>query len=52
MVLNKAGAYQPQWSPPLVGGMTAGALLVLAVIVAPQWSPPLVGGMTPSSNNR
>ena len=49
--LNRSSLYavkpEPQWSPPLVGGMTAPtSLKTLPSWVRPQWSPPLVGGMT------
>ena len=36
----------PQWSPPLVGGMTSVQRAHHANLDTPQWSPPLVGGMT------
>ena len=38
--------YMPQWSPPLVGGMTFTGGVGQIQIYVPQWSPPLVGGMT------
>ena len=44
--LNDAEFDLLQWSPPLVGGMTAMMGVVMHTMVGLQWSPPLVGGMT------
>jgi len=40
-------ARRPQWSPPVVGGVRARAVLVRAPSSkGPQWSPPVVGGVS------
>src|SRR5579875_2186442 len=36
----------PQWSPPVMGGMTYRPIAVASVPERPQWSPPVMGGMT------
>src|SRR5579875_3409347 len=37
---------EPQWSPPVMGGMTARTWHHRGPGGAPQWSPPVMGGMT------
>ncbi len=38
---------EPQWSPPVMGGMTSARHnLGAAHAHWPQWSPPVMGGMT------
>src|SRR5579875_364128 len=38
---------EPQWSPPVMGGMTARVIEPPSQVQEPQWSPPVMGGMTP-----
>ncbi len=40
----------PQWSPPVMGGMTAGTGRATRAPRGPQWSPPVMGGMTHSQS--
>ncbi len=44
--MNDDGTGAPQWSPPLIGGMTTLPRNACQVLLMPQWSPPLIGGMT------
>src|SRR5579875_3229534 len=39
-------ASRPQWSPPVMGGMTARVIDPPSQVQVPQWSPPVMGGMT------
>ncbi len=41
-----SGLARPQWSPPVMGGMTGTSIFTLPKTVWPQWSPPVMGGMT------
>src|SRR5579875_432126 len=42
----KAEQTEPQWSPPVMGGMTGYPCWLVAAEPLPQWSPPVMGGMT------
>src|SRR5579875_2691084 len=44
-IAGRGGA--PQWSPPVMGGMTARVIEPPSQVQEPQWSPPVMGGMTP-----
>src|SRR5579875_2389968 len=47
IVAGETGAPRvPQWSPPVMGGMTWLSVTLLASVSWPQWSPPVMGGMT------
>src|SRR6202034_1270554 len=46
--MDHANCVAPQWSPPVMGGMTPGLLDRLDRDHVPQWSPPVMGGMTPA----
>src|SRR5579875_3071550 len=37
---------RPQWSPPVMGGMTSRLIYPVYTVYRPQWSPPVMGGMT------
>src|SRR5579875_3540499 len=41
-----AASQVPQWSPPVMGGMTHPVRSYPARSRPPQWSPPVMGGMT------
>ncbi len=46
VILEDGWLQPPQWSPPVMGGMTTSKCFREGQKTGPQWSPPVMGGMT------
>src|SRR5579875_924814 len=44
--MGRMAPSRPQWSPPVMGGMTSEPQYGTNEQLLPQWSPPVMGGMT------
>src|SRR5579875_2361785 len=44
--MGRMAPSRPQWSPPVIGGMTSAPQYGTNEQRLPQWSPPVMGGMT------